>query len=60
MAEAKRLGEKRGYRRAYFENGKTQRLVRYLNNEKHGKQYRFNEYGDTLSVEAYKNGEKIE
>ena len=54
-----KLGKKDGVGKSYFGTGQVQKEVHYKNDLKDGKQYKFGEKGDTISIEIFKNGIQI-
>jgi antitoxin component YwqK of YwqJK toxin-antitoxin module len=51
-----KLGRKDGVGKSYFENGRIQKFVQFKNDKKHGEQYEFSEFRDTLLIEKFNNG----
>ena len=53
------LGKKDGIGKSYYANGKVQKEVHYKNDLREGKQYKFDEKVDTISIEIFKNGVQL-
>jgi len=54
-----KLGKMDGTGKSYYDNGNIYKLVRFKDDKRHGEQYTFSETGDTIQIEIYDNGVKI-